>query len=268
MKKIVLSILISSFIFGASACSTSGVSSGGSEQDVEIREAAPAKSSELQENTAKTASGAQEFQGAKDPQTAIAQFIEAMKTKDMDQIERVFVVQEFIDHYDKSSEYAEQVPRPTATSRRVEVFGQVGMFVFGTNYSFEELVDENDEAKTMKRLEELRNKEFDTLLAAADYSTLEVLRVDLPEKDEAEHEKRIDREVIETKLYGAQGWEYRTALLSLDGNTYYCGFRFAKYDGCYKIVSLSCPVIPMPAEYAALECSEEDYIGMIDHMNE
>ncbi len=189
------------------------------------------------------------------PEKAIETFITAIKGGDLNAIRASFAIQDYIDGYDQDSEYAKQIPKPTFEERAGKVTEHVYTFLLGFNMIFEE----------ESNMEDLLNIEKESLTDPKQYESLQIVRIDLPETDEELHKKNISsQEYLVTKLYQADSRDYRTALLSLDGKTYYCGFNFAVFDGKYEIYDFTCPLVSIDYRLALFPCTEEEYLQLIE----
>ncbi len=187
------------------------------------------------------------------PENAINSFVNAVKGGDIDEIIASFAIQDYVDGYNFDSEYAEQIPQPTLDDRSVAAYQQLGSFLTGFKLSFDESFPVDD-----------LNTDMESLLDPKQYESLQIVRIDLPETDENSHIKSISADNMNTQLFGADSWDYRTVLLSLDGKTYYCGVYFVVYNGQYEIRDFSCPRVPLDYRLALFPCTEEEYTQLIE----
>lgn len=208
---------------------------------------------------AETLSQQEGFEAPRDADSAIRAFVEAAKSADMEAVTQLFSIAEPVERYNSDSEDAEHIPRPKILDRQMEVNNLVLGFYRWLGISRDDL---EDDEKLMEMIEGLTLQ--DVLPKKGDYDTLEIVRIDLPEADAELHGSRIGRETMDMTLYGAEGWDYRTALLSCNGETYYCGFSFVVYDGAYMIKDLSCPVLSLPWQITAFPVTEEEYESLLE----
>lgn len=255
--KVMCGIVITCLMLAMMGCSKGETeppgSAASSEQPAIANEERPAETADEAPAIAK-----HEEPSFTDPEAAIYAFVEAAKTCDLDQVLAMFALQEYVEGYNADSELAKDIPRPSLDQRNVENTEQIMAFYMGLNASIDEEVDINEE---LERLSAMNPEDY---LDAQKYSSLEVLRIDLPEQESQLHDERIAAEDMSVRMYGAEGWDYRTALLSTDECSYYCGFRFSIYDGEYKLMSFSCPLVSFSAPIATLPCTEEEYLDLLE----
>jgi len=192
------------------------------------------------------------------PENAIQTFIDAVKSGDIEKITASFAIQDCIDGYNPDSEDASYIPQPTLTEQQQKVYKQLSLFYMGFQLPSNFMsLDDSD------IINALTDPNQNPLIDPKQCETLSIMRVDLPETEPKQHEDRISRKMTIMTLYGADDWDYRTALLSLNGEAYYCGFSFAVYNGKFEITDFTCPLVPMNANLVTIPCTEEEYLGMI-----
>jgi len=183
------------------------------------------------------------------PEDALNAFVSSVKNSDMERILETFTIQNYVEGYDPKDQDAEIIPSSTQDERLVEVYEQLAGFFLGFGIE----------------INEADAQALEDIIVPEAFDTLEVVRIDLPEKEEQTHKDRISNEKSAARIHGAQGWDYRTALISLEGNTYYCGFEFFIYDGNYEIISLSCPMLQLDYRIVTIPCTEDEYLQIINN---
>lgn len=187
------------------------------------------------------------------PENAIYSFINAVKGGDLNDISASFAIQDYVDGYNPDSDDAKHIPQPTLDEQTTAAYQQLFTFLTGFKITFDESFNADD----------FQSMDIESLIDPQQYKSLQIVRIDLPEADEDSHIKMISAENITTQLFGADSWDYRTVLLSLDGKTYYCGFRFVVYNGKYEIIDFTCPTVPLDSRLALVPCTEEEYTQII-----
>ena len=194
------------------------------------------------------------------PENVIKTFISAVKSGDFIEMATPFAIKDYIEGYNPDRLKEGEVgffAQPTYDELFQKVYKQIYSFLLGFRISYE---DED-------AFDALNNVNMESLLDPQQYETLHIVRIDIPEQDEARHAEIISEEHLGVRLSGADGWDYRTALLSLNGETYYCGFSFLVYNGRYLIESLHCDyAIMMDYNLTLLPCPEEEYIRIISDL--
>lgn len=188
---------------------------------------------------------------------AVRSFIDAAKRADIEELMQFFAIKEYVENYQSDAPEAEYIERPVLEERELEAAASLMGFYTGLHMKTEDY--ENFE----KFMEWVESTSPEELLVPEKYDALEILRIDLPESDAQLHEERIGNEFLQMRLYGAEGWDYRTALLSFGEETYYCGFGFVVYDGEYKIDLLRCPIVSLNGGLTVFPCTEEEYQSII-----
>lgn len=192
-----------------------------------------------------------------DADSAVRAFIDAAKRADIVELMDLFAVSEYVDHYQADSPDAEYFTQPVLEDRELEAAAQIMGFYTGLHMMHD--MYENTDAFMDEFMEWMENVSPEELLDSGKYDTLEILRIDLPESDAQLHSDRIGNESLAMRVYGAEGWDYRTALLSFQDEMYYCGFGFVLYDGEYKIDMLRCPILTQSWGMTTFPCTEEEY---------
>lgn len=231
MKRGIILMLICSFITGLSSCAGDG--------------AKPNKQEETAGNYADS------------PDALIEELVKRVKSKDIAEITKLFALEEYEDELDSTVEGIEGLTPMTVEERKQEIGEYISMLYFALN--FEDPDQMMEYAQTQPEPDQVLD-----MMSTGDYSDLEIVRIDLPESEE-KHNERVARVPSTIRWYGADGWDYRVALLSMNGHTYVCGFEFAVYDGRYTFRSLECP---MAYVTSILPCTEEDYMDIIESENE
>lgn len=187
------------------------------------------------------------------PENALYSYVDAVKGGDLNEISASFAIQDYVNGYNPDNDDAKHIPQPTLDERTTEAYQQLFTFLTGFKITFDESFQADD----------FLNTDIESLINPEQYKSLQIVRIDLPEADEESHIKMISTENISTQLFGADSWDYRTVLLSLDGKTYYCGFRFVVYNGKYEIIDFTCPTVPFDSKLALIPCTEEEYTQLI-----
>lgn len=195
----------------------------------------------------------------KDADAAVHAFIDAAKTADLKTITRTFAMEDYVNHYNPESKDAKNIRQLSILDRELDAAGQILSFYKGLHLVHDDLENNEDFINSIQDLS------LQDLLKPGTYDTLEIVRIDLPESDPQLHSQRISKSILGMTLYGAEGWDYRSALLSLNGETYYCGFKFLIYNGEYKLESLNCPMLGLPWQIVTIPCSAEEYESLLQN---
>lgn len=247
MKKIVLQLVVCGMFVALCAC---GNSSNSNSDEGVLSSSEPMSISDRQTGEVHSALN----DAYSSPENAIHTFIEAVKGGEINEMTASFAIQDYIDGYNSDADDAKIIPKPTSEEQMVEVYKQLFTFCYGFRTM----------AAEPPNVDDLSKIDMESLIDTQQYESLQVVRIDLPETNEEKHRERISSDNVTTRLFGADGRDYRTALLSLNGETYYCGFTFAIYNGKYEIISFSCPMIPLDYRIAIMPCTEEEYMQIVE----
>lgn len=196
---------------------------------------------------------------AKDAECAVQAFIDAAKSADFEAIMQTFAIEDYVNRYNPESEDAKYIPKPSISEREQEVAEQILSFYQGLQMAHDDLKDSEN------FMNSIQHPTLQELLKQGRYDSLEILRIDLPESDPLLHNQRISKGLTGMTLYGAEGWDYRSALLSFNGETYYCGFQFLLYNGAYRLESLHCPILDLSWQIVTIPCSKEEYESLLQN---
>lgn len=262
MKKIIAMVCTTAFLLagvvGCAADSATEMPSAPIEQEasptVSAQEEVP-EQKDVEENTAvetEVASGS--------PESVIEEFIGAIvRGQDamaQGEVLDTFAFEEYVAGYDeeKMKEYLgkdlpEEMlpPKLTEEIREDELTKSVSAFLIGFWMDLE-----NDGLTA----------EQDVINDVSSYAGLTVKRIDTPKPNMLKNVEEVDQKWA--SIYGAQDVAIRTALLELDGKTYYCGFTLFLYGDNWKIKELSAgAVMGTSPNLATFPLLEEEYLKMI-----
>jgi len=167
--------------------------------------------------------------------TLIRQFTDCATKKDTLSMLNMFAVDEYIKGYDTKlaakdlglNPDDERAQPPSSVERINEVDSSISLYFVGF------FMDDMD-------LETVTTDDFLAGFAALDCTTLSVLRIDELAMDEDTREQIEALNQKRANRFGAEAMDYRTMLLNLDNQTYYCGATLIKYDDNWKFYELTC----------------------------
>ncbi len=92
---------------------------------------------------------------------------------------------------------------------------------------------------------------------------LNVVSIDLPNPDMFNSENHQRNCEATARIYGAEEITDRVALYEFDGSYYYSGFQTARYEDCWKIISLTSPLGKCTSFGNAQAITHEEYKALV-----
>lgn len=169
----------------------------------------------------------------------ISTFVDYARNFDGPSIVGLFALNEEVEGYNAElvAEWlrvtVEELDPPTQESRINDIDNMLTRFYFGF------YAHEQDIAEKLKN-ETLTGDDVLNTISCGDYSTIYIKRIDSP-VEWLYGTEGYEQLVSETsERYGFQNKDFRTALLELNGKTFFCGFTLYKYNDTWMIHSLDC----------------------------